>query len=65
MACGRIEPGSPAVEALSFFGFFLKIYYYLFYLFLAASSLSCGTQASLLRCAGFSLVVVCGFFSLL
>ena len=44
-------------------GYFFKIdllFIYLFYLFLAASGLSCGTQYLSLRRTGFSLVVACG-----
>ena len=51
-----------------FFFRFLKKYLFILFIFLAASGLSCGTQGLcwgvqdlLLWCAGFSLVVTCGF----
>ena len=53
------EACSPSSLCLFQLFSFLKIY--LFYLLLAVLGLSCGMQDLSLPCAGFSLVVVCGF----
>ena len=47
------------VVAVSVLHSFFKKNYYLFYLFLAALGLSCGTRDLLLWHVGFSLVVAC------
>ena len=56
LSTGLIEELSILFTFLSFF--FLR---FIYYLFLATSGLSCGTQDLLLRHVGFSLVVACGF----